>query len=175
MERRSLFALGLWLLAAGNLAWTITNAVYGLMVNVVTDLVIIAGCALAALSIPRALEGLGPGRLHAGLAIVALAHLAQNLLNALDGVNLPDEWTLFALLVASAVLLVGALRWTDDGWDERAAPWLAAGFLGIAVEPVYYGLRYVWTDPWQSGYTPGIVLVAAGCLCAAWSLRPQRA
>lgn len=169
MEPDKAMRLGLWLLAAGNLAWTVTNWANGLWVNVVTDLVILAGCALAATGLGDALDGLGPGRWKAGLLVVAAAHFAQNLLNAVDGVALPDEWTLFAVMAASAALAVGAFRWTEDGWDLRATPWLAVGFAGIALEPLYFGLRYTWSDPWQGGYMPGIVLVAAGCLLAAWA------
>lgn len=161
--------LGLWLLAAGNLAWTVVNWANGLWVNVVTDLVILAGCALAATGLAHALDGLGPGRWKAGLFVLAGAHFAQNLLNATDGLDFPDEWVLFAVMAGSAALAIGAFRWTEDGWDPRATPWLAAAFAGIALEPLYYGLRYTWVDPWQGGYLPGIVLVAAGCLLAAWA------
>ena len=168
MEPGRLVRIGLWLLAAGNVAWTVTNAANGLAVNVVTDIVIVVGCAIAALSLGRALDGVGLGGWRTGLLVVAGAHFAQNLLNALDGVALPDEGVLFAVMAAAAAVAIGAIRWSDDGWDTLALPWLAAGFLGIALEPLYYGLRYVWSDPWQGGYTPGIVLVAAGSLTAAW-------
>lgn len=169
MEPGRLVRIGLWLLAAGNVAWTVTNASYGLLVNVVTDIVIVVGCAVAALSLGRALDGAGLGGWRAGLLFVAGAHFAQNLLNAIDGLAFPDESTLFAVMAASVAVAVGAFRWRDDGWDKGATPWLAAGFLGIALEPLYFGLRYTWSDPWQGGYMPGIILVAAGTLVAAWA------
>jgi hypothetical protein len=161
--------LGLWLLAAGNAAWTVTNAANGLWVNAVTDVVIILGCAIGALSLGRALDGIGLGGWRTGLLILAGAHFAQNLSNVfVGGLDLPDEWTLFAVLAASVAVAVGAFAWREDGWDGRAAAWLAAGFAGIAVEPLYYGLRYTWANPWQGGYLPGIVLVVAGALMGAW-------
>ena len=166
MDAGRLVRMGLWLLAAGNLAWTVTNASYGLLVNVVTDLVIIAGCAIAALSLGRALDGVGLAGWKTGLLIVAGAHFAQNLLNTFDGVSFPDESMLFVVMAASAAVAVGAFLWREDGWDARALPWLAAGFAGIAVEPLYYGLTGL-ADPWQGGYLPGIVLVAAGAILAA--------
>lgn len=174
MEPGRLVRIGLWLLAAGNVAWTVTNAANGLMVNVVTDIVIVIGCAIAALSLGRALDGVGLGGWRTGLLVVAGAHFAQNLLNAIDGLAFPDEWVLFAVMAASAAVAIGAIRWSDDGWDARATPWLAAGFFGIALEPLYYGLRYTWSDPWQGGYTPGIVLVAAGALTASYGFLRSR-
>lgn len=174
MEARSLVRLGLWLLAAGNVAWTVTNTANGLAVNAVTDVAIVVGCAIAALSLGRALDGIGAGAWRVGLLVVAAAHFAQNLLNAVDGLSFPDEWVLFAVMMASVAVGVGALRWREDGWHAAALPWLAGGFLGIAVEPLYYGLRYVWSDPWQGGYTPGIVLVTAGALTAGWAFHRAR-
>lgn len=168
MDPARLVRIGLLLLAAGNVAWTVTNASYGLMVNVVTDIVIVVGCAIAALSLGRALDGVGLGGWRTGLLVVAIAHFAQNFLNALDGLAFPDEWTLFPVMLASVLVAAGAIRWRDDAWDAASTPWLAAGFLGIALEPLYFGLRYTWVDPWQAGYAPGIGLVAAGALTAAW-------
>jgi hypothetical protein len=176
VDAARLVRIGLWLLAAGNLAWTVTNAVNGLWVNVVTDVVIIAGCATAALSLRNALDGVGLGGWRTGLLIIAFAHFAQNLLNVfVDGLDLPDEWTLFAVMAAAVAVAIGAFLWREDGWDGRAAPWLAVGFAGIAVEPLYYALRYTWTDPWQGGYMPGILLVVAGALLAAWGFLRSRA
>lgn len=174
MDPARLVRIGLWLLAAGNVAWTVTNASYGLAVNVVTDLVIVVGCAIAALSLGRALDGVGLGGWRSGLLVVAAAHFAQNFLNALDGLAFPDEWTLFPVMLASVLVAVGAFRWRDDGWDAAATPWLAAGFLGIAIEPLYFGLRYLWTDLWQGGYTPGILLVAAGTITGGYGFLRSR-
>ena len=174
MEPGRLVRLGLWLLAAGNAAWAVTNLGNDLWVNVVTDLVIIAGCAIAALSLGRALDGIGLGGWRTGLLVIALAHFGQNFLNAIDGLAFPDEVTLFVVMLASIAVAIGAFRWRDDGWDAGATPWLAAGFLGIALEPLYFGLRYTWTDPWQGGYLPGIVLVTTGALLAAWGFWRSR-
>ena len=175
MDSRGGVKLGLALLALGNVAWTITNLVHDLWVNVVTDIVIVTGCMLAILGVEDAADGSGSGRWRTGLVIVALAHFAQNFLNAIDGLALPDEWVLFVVMVAAIALLVGAIRWSTDGWDTGAAQWLCAGMVGIALEPAYFLLRYVWTDPWASGYLPGELLVLAGALTAAWALRPDRA
>jgi hypothetical protein len=169
VDAARLVRIGLWLVAAGNAAWLVTNLANGFWVNVVTDLVIILGCAIAALALPRALDGIGLGGWRAGLLVVAAAHFAQNFLNVfVDGLDLPDESMLFVVMAASVAVAVGALRWREDGWDAGAAPWLAAGFAGIAIEPLYYGLTGL-ADPWQGGYLPGILLVAAGALTAAWA------
>jgi hypothetical protein len=163
------FSIALWIFAAGMLAWTIANAVLGGWVNVVTDLVIIVGAVMAAVGMPRAVDGIGLGPLRGGLWVMALAQFGQNLVTVTTGLSGTNAAPAFTVMLASVAMAVGAQRWSQDGWDGAAVPWLAAGFAGFAFEPVYYlVLQFVQGNPFGP-FFPGAVLVALGAGLAAWA------
>lgn len=172
MQRLTLARLGLWVFAAGILAWTIANAKLGLWANVVTDLPIACFAALAALGLRNAVEGFGPGRLRLGLAFVALGQGGQNLYSLLTKLSATNAAPVFVVLAASIALAIGAKRWFEDGWDSAALPWVAAGFAGYAFEPLYYFLQQVTKGNPFGVFFPGAVLVSIGGAIAAWSFRP---
>lgn len=175
MDRVGWARLGLWVFTAGIFAWIFPNLALGQGANVVTDIVITVFGILAAVGLPRSVDGIGNGLLKTGLIGVALCQFAQNLISALtdlDGVNAAP---VAIVMLASAAVIVGAFLWREDGWDARALPWLAAGFAGFAFEPLYYLLRQVaGGDGGFSGYLPGTLLVAAGAVLATWGFWAAR-
>ncbi|HUR62014.1 MAG TPA: hypothetical protein VM286_06590 [Candidatus Thermoplasmatota archaeon] len=177
MESRRLATLGLWVFAGGMLAWAIANATLDGWVNVLTDLVILAGAVVAAIGLPRALDGLGPNALRSGLFAVAAAQLLQNAYTIATSLSATNAAPALVVAAASATLAIGARKWQDDGWDLAAAPWVAAGFAGYAFEPLYYiGLGFVQGQAPFGVFFPGSVLVATGAGLAAWAfLRPDPA
>jgi hypothetical protein len=172
MQRLTLARTGLWVFAAGILAWTVANAQLGFWVNVATDLPIACFAALAALGLRNAVDGFGPGRLRLGLALVALGQGGQNVVSLLTKLSATNAAPILVVLAASIALAIGAKRWFEDGWDEAALPWVALGFAGFAFEPLYYfGLQVTQGNPFGV-FFPGAVLVSVGGAVAAWSFRP---
>lgn len=175
VQPRRLASLALWIFAAGMVGWTIANATLGGWVNVVTDIVIVVGAALVALGLPRALDGLGPGRLRTGLVLVAVAQFAQNLVTVTTGLSGTNAAPAFVVMAGSVAMLVGAKRWEADGWDAAALPWVTLGFAAFAFEPLYYlALQVIQAVP-IGPFFPGAVLVGAGAALAAWAFRPSPA
>lgn len=173
MDARRAAVWGLWVFTLGNFAWVVRNLANGAVVDALTDIVIVAGGATAAASFGRALDGIGPGWFRSGLWIVAAAGIVQHVVSLSGGLELPDGLTHFVVLAGSFGLAWGAFLWEDDGWNLRAAPWIAAGLLGLGLEPFYFLVLHSLPDPWQSGYLPGILLVSAGAFLAAWAFRPN--
>ena len=175
MDRVGWARLGLWVFTAGIFAWIFPNIDQGEGANVATDVVISLFGALAAIGLPRAVDGLGGGLLRVGLVGVALCQFAQNAITAATGLDGTNGAPVFVVMLAAVAVVVGALRWRDDGWDLGALPWLAAGFAGFAFEPVYYLILQVVTGDGFTGYLPGTILVGAGAAVAAWSFWGARA
>lgn len=172
MEPDRLARIALWVFAAGNLAWVIANAIGGNAVNVGTDLVIVVGALIAAWGLPDAVDGLGPGRLKTGLLLVAVPEFLQNVVTATTKLGGSNAAPVLVVLVTSAALGVGAVRWTDDGWDRRATPWIALGFLGLGFEPLYYFILQAAGGNPFGRFFAGALGVAAGSLMSAWAFRP---
>ena len=169
MERVDQARLGLWVFTAGIFAWIFPNAILGTGANVVTDVVITVFGILAAVGLPRAVDGLGSGLLRTGLVGVAVCQFAQNALTAAAGLGATNTAPVLVILLAAVVVAVGAFRWRENGWDADALPWLAVGFAGFSFEPLYYLTLQLATGDGYTGYLPGTVLVGAGALLAAWS------
>ena len=174
MGRLGLARWGLWVFTAGIFAWIFPNAALGQNANVVTDVVIAAFGVLAAVGLPRAVDGIGTGPLRWGLAGVAVCQLAQNLITAATGLNSVTAAPVFVVMAASAAVAVGVKLWQEDDWDPAATPWLAAGFAGFAFEPVYYFVRGLAQGSPFGPYFTGALLVAVGGILCAVAFRPRR-
>jgi hypothetical protein len=169
VERVGWARLGLWVFTAGIFAWIFPNAALGETANVVTDVVITVFGILAAIGLPRAVDGIGAGLLRVGLVGIALCQFAQNAIAAATGLDGTNAAPVFVVMLAAAAVVLGASRWQQDGWDLRALPWLAAGFAGFAFEPLYYLILQVVTGDGPTGYLPGTILVGAGAAMASWA------
>jgi hypothetical protein len=174
-QRTWLAAGGLWAFTAGIFAWIFPNVAEGSVPNAVTDVVIVAGGALAAFGLPRAVEGIGTGPLRWGLCIAALGQLSQNLVTVTTRLGLTNAAPAFVVLLGAVAVLVGVGRWKEDGWDLSALPWLAVGFAGFAFEPLYWTVFGAVQGSFFGPYTAGAWLVGLGAGLAAWSFRPQGA
>ncbi len=173
VERTTLAGIGLWAFTAGIFLWIFPNASFGQVPNVVTDVVIVVGGVLAAVGLPRAVEGIGTGPLRWGLSIVAVAQLGQNLVTVATDLGPTNAAPASVVMLGALAVLVGAKRWQEDGWDLAAVPWLMAGFAGFAFEPLYYTVLGAVGGSFFGPYTPGAWLVAVGAGLAAFSFRPQ--
>ena len=173
MEPDRLARLGFWAFALGNLAWAAANLTGQTpsVVNSATDVVVFVGALLAAAGLPDAVDSFGAGRFRTGLALVAVPELGQNAYSAATRLGPFNAAPILVVLLASAALLVGVWRWRGDGWVAAAAPWIMAGFTGLAFEPVYYFLRGLASNPFGP-FFPGAVGVALGGTLLAWSFRP---
>jgi len=164
--------LGLWVFALGNLGWIGAN-LFGAtpsMVNALTDMAIVVGAFVAAAGLRDAIDDYGPRKLQAGLLLVAIPEFAQNLVSAFTKLGPTNAAPIVVVMLAAIVLGLGALRWRA-GWDQGAAVLAAAGFLGLAFEPIYYVARNPAFNA-SSGYLPGSIGVALGGLLAALAFRP---
>jgi hypothetical protein len=174
VERVGWARLGLWVFTAGIFAWIFPNLALGEGVNVGTDVVITIFGVLAALGLPRAVDGLGVGLLRVGLVGVALCQFAQNAISAVTDLTGTNATPVVVVMLASVAVVVGIFRWRQDSWDGDALPWLAAGFAGFAFEPLYYLVLTLAGGGGFSGYLPGTVLVAAGAGVTAWAFWAAR-
>lgn len=172
MQRSGLAALALWVFTAGVFAWIFANLSQDSAANAVTDAAIVAGGLLAAVGLPRAVDGIGTGPLRAGLALVALFQFGQNLVSAFS-LNATNAAPVFVVLLAAVALAIGVARWREDGWSLAALPWLMAGFAGFAFEPLYYNVLGFAHGRFWGPYALGAWLVLAGAGLAAWAFRPQ--
>lgn len=174
MEPLGFARWGLWLFTAGIFGWIFPNLADGDYVNVFTDVVIVVSGILAAVGLPRAIDGIGNGLLRTGLVGVAIGQAMQNVVSSLAGFDAGSAAPRFVVMLAAVALVVGVKLWQEDGWDARALPWLAGGFLGFAFEPVYYFLLGLAGGSPFGRYFPGSVGVAAGALLAMWGFWTAR-
>lgn len=174
MDRVGWARLGLWVFTAGIFAWIFPNLVLEQWANVVTDVVITVFGVLAAIGLGRAVDGLGGGMLKVGLIGIAVCQFAQNAISAATDLNATNAAPVFVVMLAAVAVVVGSVRWREDGWDAAALPWLALGFAGFAFEPLYYFVLTLVGDGGFSGYLPGTILVAVGAALAAWSFYVAR-
>lgn len=172
MERLGLARWGLWVFTLGIFGWIFPNVGDGNTANVLTDIAIVAAGIAAAVGLPRAVEGLGPGWLRWGLVGVAAGQFGQSVNTAVQGLNGVNGPSVAVILLAAVAVAIGAWRWTADAWDRAATPWLAGGFLGFAFEPIYYFVRGAFQGDPFGPYFPGSLAVAVGSLLAAWAFRP---
>lgn len=172
MERLAVARWGLWVFTLGIFAWIFPNVGDGNTANVLTDIAIVAFGTLAAIGLPRAVDGLGTGMLRWGLGGVAACQAGQNVNTAIQGLNAVNTAPVAVVLLASVAVVIGAWRWAADEWDLAATPWLAGGFLGFAFEPIYYFTRGATEGNPFGPYFVGSLGVAAGALLAAWAFRP---
>ena len=174
MERLTLGRLGLWVYTAGIFAWIFPNIGEGEYANAVTDVVIVLFGLLAAMGLPRAVDGIGTGLLRWGLSGILFGQFMQNAIAS------ATDWNTFSaaprlVVMAGAVLMaIGVKKWQEDEWDHQATPWLALGFAGFACEPLYYQVIGVATGSFFGPYALGALLVLAGSALAAWAFRPAR-
>lgn len=171
MERLSQGRWGLWVFTAGAFAWIFPNLVLDQLTNALTDVVIVVFGILAAIGLPRAVEGVGTGLLRWGLIGVAVAQFTQNLVSAFS-LDAGSAAPVIIVMVGSVAVVIGAQRWQEDGWDLAAMPWLAGGFVAFAFEPVYYFLLGLGSGSPFGPYFPGAVLVAVGAVLCAVAFRP---
>jgi hypothetical protein len=174
MQRSGLAAIALWVFTAGIFAWIFPNLSLGSVPNALTDVAIVLGGVLAAVGLPRAVEGIGTGPLRTGLVAIALFQFGQNLVSAFS-LSATNAAPVFVVMLAAVALAVGAWRWQEDGWDLAALPWLMAGFAGFAFEPLYYNALGFAGGRFWGPYALGAWLVLAGAGLAAWTFRPHGA
>ena len=160
--------LGLGVFTAGIFAWIFPNLALGETANAVTDVVIVGFGVAAIVGLGRAVDGVGTAMLRTGLIGVALCQFAQNLISAIGGLDAVSAAPTLVIMAASLAIIAGAILWRSDGWDRTALPWLVGGFVAFGFEPLYYLTLTLVTGGGFSGYLPGILLVAAGSLLAAW-------
>src|ERR1044072_938251 len=82
MQRSGLGAIALWVFTAGIFAWIFPNLSLGSPANAATDAAIVLGGILAAVGLPRAVEGIGTGARRLGRSIAAVFHPSQNIVPA---------------------------------------------------------------------------------------------
>lgn len=172
MQRLGRATLGLWVFTLGIFGWIFPNVADGNMVNVATNALLLPFGMLAAIGLPRAIDGIGTGPMRWGLGGLAVCQFLQNLITAATNLGPINATPTIVILLACVALFIGIKRWQEDAWDESATPWIAGGFAGFAFEPLYYiVLGLVGGSPFGP-YFPGALGVAVGGSLAAWGFFP---
>jgi hypothetical protein len=173
MQRLGRATLGLWVFTLGILGWIFPNVGQGNLVNVATNGLLLPFGVLAAVGLPRAVDGIGTGPLRWGLGGIAACQLLQNLVTAATGLGPVNATPVIAVILACVALLIGVKRWQEDAWDESATPWVAGAFAGFAFEPLYYMVLGIAGGSLFGPFFPGALLVAIGGALAAWGFYPD--